>query len=667
MTTSAEIQTKVDKTITNMERLDSIVNGTDSQTVNLDSGSTPSIRKAIKDEITVPGAEAISEFENAGSAKIVEIQEQADDAISDVTAQRVLAQSAALNAGNDADRAEAARDAAITNADVYADISTGLAAVADNEQFMVVSADGLEIIRYKRLSVSTYSEVARYVSAQGVNKRFVIESGVLRAQVTTDEAGYALEYMDLSGKRRSTSMDRAHHAGDVATEIEYSSSPQFPSAMRDENGYGFEYIDKEMRRRSPDIDRIREVAGYTPDMTRAYGDYLFAIIYGQSVFVSSGTDLLSATAHSSGALLMFNGGPTFDYSNSANMTSLVDLVEVVKERASRGVAESMLQFYNAEAGHQLYDDGTNVVVTIPAEGGKSAAELSEDGAYFFRITAAIDALAALALAAGKTVGVVPVVWCQGEQDLNLNTLPRNRYDTIEHGIRKPIEDYARSAFGYPVRIVFVLTQECSHSYYGKPEPTIALGDLDTVKADQNYVMAGPMYQYDYGDSSGVGSHLKDAVEMKWAAAMAGRAVQRVMRGVKHPIVMPLRAWRQGARAIMVEYDVPVEPLVFDEVNISNPGSYGFRLTNEETGTTITTTSANIKVVGRRCVRIILGDDLPTTKVRLTYAHIGGSTGVAAGRTTGPRGCLRDSDPAIFDPSGINKPLFNWAPVHKFIL
>jgi hypothetical protein len=44
--------------------------------------------------------------------------------------------------------AEAARDAAFTNADVYADTTAGLAAVASTEQFTVVSSDGMELIRY---------------------------------------------------------------------------------------------------------------------------------------------------------------------------------------------------------------------------------------------------------------------------------------------------------------------------------------------------------------------------------------------------------------------------------------------------------------------------------------------------------------------------------------
>lgn len=65
--------------------------------------------------------------------------------------------------------AETARDAAFVNADVYADIATGRAAVADGEQFMVVEGD--EIVRYRRDSSSTQTEVARMYSSDGVDNR----------------------------------------------------------------------------------------------------------------------------------------------------------------------------------------------------------------------------------------------------------------------------------------------------------------------------------------------------------------------------------------------------------------------------------------------------------------------------------------------------------------
>ena len=90
---------------------------------------------------------------------------------------------AAAEAARDA--AEAARDAAFANASVYADIATGRAAVADGAQFMIVSGD--EIIRYRRDTSSTQTEMARYPTVSflrgGLADRFTEGSGTISPSV----------------------------------------------------------------------------------------------------------------------------------------------------------------------------------------------------------------------------------------------------------------------------------------------------------------------------------------------------------------------------------------------------------------------------------------------------------------------------------------------------
>jgi hypothetical protein len=100
----------------------------------------------------------------------------ASAALADSEGNATIAQSAAIaaaasavSADEDADRAEAARDAAFVNADVYPDIATGRAAVSDGQQFQVVTGD--EIIRYRRDSSSTQTEMARYPSSAFARSR----------------------------------------------------------------------------------------------------------------------------------------------------------------------------------------------------------------------------------------------------------------------------------------------------------------------------------------------------------------------------------------------------------------------------------------------------------------------------------------------------------------
>ena len=80
--------------------------------------------------------------------------------------QRVASEAGRTGSELAATNAAAARDAAFVNANVFPDIATGRAAVADGQQFQVVT--GTKIIRYRRDSSSTQTEVARYPSADPV-------------------------------------------------------------------------------------------------------------------------------------------------------------------------------------------------------------------------------------------------------------------------------------------------------------------------------------------------------------------------------------------------------------------------------------------------------------------------------------------------------------------
>src|SRR5699024_1606042 len=73
-------------------------------------------------------------------------------------------------------RAEAAADNAFVNADIYPDVATGRAAVADGEQFQVLAANGYEYIRYRRDSPGVSPEVGRFRGASAPEYGFLSTS-----------------------------------------------------------------------------------------------------------------------------------------------------------------------------------------------------------------------------------------------------------------------------------------------------------------------------------------------------------------------------------------------------------------------------------------------------------------------------------------------------------
>lgn len=149
------------------------------------------IERLVEDIVPAVGAEVLADVtEKVSEAQSwsAAAQGYAAAAQSGTAAAQAGAEAAQAGARTAQSLAEAARDAAFVNAAVYADVATGLAAVADGAQFMVVSGD--EIIRYRRDAGPVAVEVARYASASKLaNLPFEVERGP-----------DLLRYVDLMGQ-----------------------------------------------------------------------------------------------------------------------------------------------------------------------------------------------------------------------------------------------------------------------------------------------------------------------------------------------------------------------------------------------------------------------------------------------------------------------------------
>lgn len=117
-------------------------------------------------QITLAAPDGTYDLAISGGGRAITMRVRFVDVDADsVAAAAASALSASENAsGAQADRiaAQAARDAAFVNANVYSTVAAGLAAVADAVQFQVVSSDGVTITRYRRDSAVLATLVASY-------------------------------------------------------------------------------------------------------------------------------------------------------------------------------------------------------------------------------------------------------------------------------------------------------------------------------------------------------------------------------------------------------------------------------------------------------------------------------------------------------------------------
>lgn len=143
--------------------------------------------KASAQRVLAETARDLSEDYRDAAETARDLSEGYRDAALTAKAAAELAEASAVSAQSGA---ESARDAAFANANVYADVATGRAAVADGAQFMVVSDD--EIIRYRRDSSSTQTEMARYPTADVVGTSYTIGWDSPVATGTATAANYTV-------------------------------------------------------------------------------------------------------------------------------------------------------------------------------------------------------------------------------------------------------------------------------------------------------------------------------------------------------------------------------------------------------------------------------------------------------------------------------------------
>ena len=149
-------------------------------------------------------------------------------------------------------------------------------------------------------------------------------------------------------------------------------------------------------------------------------------------------------------------------------------------------------------------------------------------------------------------------------------------------------------------------------------------------------------------------HLDNGAQYAWLAEYYAKAFfQHVVQGSQWYPLYPTSIVRVGA-TITVSFAGRVGNLVLDTTAVSDPGNYGFEW-SQTGGTARTISSVALGGSNTQVIITLSGDPGSPSAQRLRYAYTG-TAGNSAGPTTGPRGCLRDSDTAA---SLLGNTLYNW--------
>ncbi len=243
-----------------------------------------------------------------------------------------------------------------------------------------------------------------------------------------------------------------------------------------------------------------------------------------------------------------------------------------------------------------------------------------------------------------TVNAVHVV--HGEADTRFAVTPATYQGHLDEW-QSDYDTDIKAATGQVSDVAMILAQTCSWPAYvalsGVAHASIGLAQLDAHRDNAAITLACPAYQL-AGNADGI--HLTGAGSHHLGELMA-RAHLAVVDGAGWNPLMPLSAIRTGA-VIVVEFDVPVAPLVFDTTTVSAQTDYGFTYHDD-------TDSASIDSVA-------LGGNGTSVEITLTATPSGTNPHVGYGYTSTKFGNLRDSETAVSTLDAT--PLANWC-VHFY--
>ncbi|MEA4975627.1 MAG: GH32 C-terminal domain-containing protein [Paludibacter sp.] len=375
--------------------------------------------------------------------------------------------------------------------------------------------------------------------------------------------------------------------------------------------------------------------------------YSHLIMYGQSLSTGheAGTTLSAENVpgvHMLGQQVWFNYG-NHDYTQ---INPLVGRPSIVM---GNDLVEPAIM---ATANHiRLKGLDKSIIATSTGDSGKSIEDLSKESQVHRLYGVYTQALHFGKQAAARTQSTIScpaIFWLQGEWNYTLEgsgltsgTKPDNTktgYKNLLLKLKNNMQHDAQRIYDQTEPPLFI-TYQTGGQYVRGRTVEIGMAQLEAANENEDIICAGPVYQmtnYNHG-------HL-DANGYRWYGEMLGKVYNKVM--VQDEKFMPLqpkniRRDLNDAKKVIVQFHVPVPPLVIDTKTLPQIVDNGFLIYHKRATQTIT----GIELISDDEVEITCAADL-TDDIEITYA----------GQNANGQGNLRDSDPyqAVFTYVDIDK-------------
>lgn len=399
-------------------------------------------------------------------------------------------------------------------------------------------------------------------------------------------------------------------------------------------------------------------------------DYNAIVVYGQSLGAGNkGCPALSTTQ------------PFSNLKINASNTALVDLIE--NSTCVGGVGDYQ-ESPDSGIGNQLRQSiGSGIYLLINRSvGGQAYASLKKGTSYYDSLLTAITAAKNLSESAGKTFGVIAVVWIHGESDYSLANL---NYKLNLESLQIDLETDIKTITSQVGTVPLFISQFSAYNGFGGGPcytgdtsiyacPTLcADGTPPNSACNESYpldgspinqwvaakenpskiYLVGPKYQYEYSD----GLHLTNTSYRAMGETIGKSIASYLLSGTWKPLVYKSVSY-SSSTTIDVQFWVPVGQLAWDistvtKVTTDSVDTFGFEFRQDAVASPKITA---VEIVGTDIVRITLESQPTGTNQRIRYAYkgqryaLGGDAGNAHGN-------LCDTDPQVSQSGGTIK---DWA-------
>ena len=288
---------------------------------------------------------------------------------------------------------------------------------------------------------------------------------------------------------------------------------------------------------------------------------------------------------------------------------------------------------------QVVNDDTKVfVASCCGVAGQPIEKLMKGDATnrWLRLTQAAEKVKSIALAEGKTYGIVGVAFLQGEFNYSANwggVATKEEYKQKLSTLYADFESDVVSSIADQEQPPLFLTYQTGATYTSDVHNlAIGMAQWELSEERPNWVLATPVYQY-----QDKGGHLT-ANGYRWTSKQFAKVWHRVVElGQGWKPLSPLEANVKGREAL-IPFHVPHPPLAFDTPYVLDTATdypaKGFSALDASGALGV----AAVMIVADCVVRLVFSRD-PVGPVFIRYADKAIHNG---------NGCLRDSDPTVSD-------------------